>query len=392
MFKQLGYLRSLLFGLFTTALLFRVVSNAAGEKWQIVSELPTHRTGFSTAVVNGKVYLIGGTLFEHARGVLREPGPGIWRGPFGMSLVEVYDPETNTWQRLADMPTARHGTKATVVDGKIYVMAGYVGKDNQGVNLKFLKTVEMYDPQTDTWVRKQDMPTPRIEFGTGVVAGKIYAIGGRVHPRDKPGGPWRLDLVEVYDPATDTWTKRAKMSTKRTSVKAAVIDDTIYAIGGKGWPQVGNHGGPFLGTIEVYEPRINRWTKKPDMPNLRRVSSMVVIADKIYLIGGNAVQAGDAAVGEWITSIEVYEPVIERWDVIPTRPTLQLPFSVAAVNGKIYVFGGDDKDWELSPTVEVFNTGFRAVTATGKLPVRWGALKMERESHPYNLDILQDPP
>ena len=172
------------------------------------------------------------------------------------------------------------------------------------------------------------------------------------------------------------------MPTRRTNVKAAVVQDVIYAIGGAGWPQVGNHGGPFLGTIEVYEPRINRWTKKPDMPNLRRVSSMVVIDDKIYLIGGNAVQAGGAAVGERVASIEVYEPVIKRWRLIPTAPTLQLPFSVAAVNGKIYVFGGDTEDWELSPDVEVFDTGFRSIEAVGKLPGRWGALKMEPQSQP----------
>ena len=382
MFKWNGDLQVMLFKLVVVVCLLIMVGIAAANEWRVISELPTQRAGFSTAVVDGKVYLIGGTRFEHEQGVLREPGPGIWRGPFGMSLMEVYDPETNTWQRLADMPTARAEPMTAVVAGKIYVLAGYVGKDNQGVNLKFLKAVEMYDPQTDTWVRKQDMPTPRIEFGTSVVAGKIYAIGGRVHPRDKPGGSWRLALVEVYDPATDTWTKRAKMPTRRTNVKAAVIQDVIYAIGGAGWPQVGNHGGPFLGTIEVYEPRINRWTKKPDMPNLRRVSSMVVIDDKIYLIGGNAVQAGGAAVGERLASIEVYEPVIKRWRLILTAPTLQLPFSVAAVNGKIYIFGGDTEDWELSPNVEVFDTGFRAIEAVGKLPVCWGALKMELQSQP----------
>ncbi len=375
MCRILQFLQRVMIELAIVVISHLAIENAAANEWRVISQLPTQRTGFSTAVVDGKIYLIGGTLFEHEQGVRRADLPGIWRGPFGMSLVEVYDPETNTWQRLADMPTARAEPITAVVAGKIYVLAGYVGKDNRGVNLKFLKTVEMYDPQTDTWVRKQDMPTPRIEFGTGVVAGKIYAIGGRVHPRDKPGGGWRLDLVEVYDPATDTWTKRAKMPTRRSNVKAAVVQDVIYAIGGAGWPQVGNRGGPFLGTIEVYEPRINRWTKKPDMPNLRRVSSMVVIADKIYLIGGDAVQAGGAVVGEWITSIEVYDPIIERWHLIPTAPTICWPFSVAAVNGKIYVFGGDTEDWELSPDVEVFDTGFRAVTATGKLPVRWGALK-----------------
>ena len=167
MFKQLGYLRSILFGLLTTALLFMAVSNAAANEWRVISELPTERASFSTAVVDGKVYLIGGTRFEHEQGVRRADLLGIWRGPFGMSLVEVYDPETNTWQRLADMPTARAEPMTAVVAGKIYVLAGYVGKDNRGVNLKFLKAVEMYDPQTDTWVRKQDMSRRRAVTANG---------------------------------------------------------------------------------------------------------------------------------------------------------------------------------------------------------------------------------
>ena len=365
--KTLQHLRWIVIGLATVVLFHIVTENVAAAKWEVISELPTHRIGFSTAVVDGKIYLIGGTLFENRK------------GPFGMSLVEVYDPETNTWQRLGDMPTARAGAEIAVVDGKIYVMGGYAGKDNRGENFKFLKVVEMYDPQTDTWVRRQDLSILRMQFGIGVVAGKIYAIGGYLHPWDrKPGAPGRLDLAEVYDPVSDTWAKRAKMPTRRDGMRTAVIDDTLYAIGGAGWPPVGA-GGPYLGTIEAYEPRINRWTKRPDMPNLRAGFSTIVIANKIYLIGGFDVRAGGVGRGQRLASIEVYDPIIEKWWLIPTAPTLSLS-STVAVNGKIYAFGGSTEDRELSPTVEVFDTGFRAVTAKGKLPVQWGTLKAQRQN------------
>ena len=381
MFKQHSGLQLMLLKLVVGVPLFIMVGTVAAAKWEVISELPTHRESFSTAVVDGKIYLIGGTLFEHARGVLRDPGPGIWRGPFGMSLVEVYDPETNTWQRLADMPTVRAGAETAVVDGKIYVMGGYAGKDNRGENFKFLKAVEMYDTQTDTWVRKQDLRILRMQFGVGVVAGKIYAIGGLLDPKEeRPGLQGRLDLVEVYDPVSDTWAKRADMPTRRDGFATAVIDDTIYAIGGAGWPPAGNHGGPYLGTIEVYEPRTNRWRKRPDMPNLRTSFRKVVIADKIYLIGGYAVGAHGVR-GERLTSTEVYDPVKKRWRLSSTlaAPTLSA-FSMVAVNGKIYAFGGSTEDGEFSPTVEVFDTGFRAVTANGKLPSYWGALKVQRQN------------
>ena len=379
MLKILRSLQEVMVGFAVVVLSHFAIGDADANEWRVISELRTQRAAFATAVVEGKIYLIGGTLFEHARGVERpELGPGIWRGPFGMSLVEVYDPETNTWQRLTDMPTVRSGAKAAVVAGKIYVLAGDVGKDNRHVNLKTLKVVEMYDPETDTWVRKQDMSRRRMAFGIGVVAGKLYAIGGNVHVGDKkPEEPGRVDLVEVYDPATDTWSKRADMPTRRDGVKAAVIRDTIYAIGGSGWPPDGQ-GGPALTTIEVYHPKTNRWRKKPDMPNLRWVFSSVVVADKIYLIGGTDLQAGDRRPAP----VEVYEPATERWRVIAVRPTVKSPFGVAAVNGKIYVFGGKTEDRELSPIVEVFDTGARPIEARGKLPTRWGELKAEYQNQP----------
>ncbi|MXV84378.1 hypothetical protein F4X88_14955 [Candidatus Poribacteria bacterium] len=368
MLKILRSLQEVMVGCAVVMLSHFAIGDAAANEWRVISELPTPRGEFATAVVDRKIYLIGGTPLENLRGVRRENEPGIWKGPFGMTLVEVYDPQTNTWQRLTDMPTVRSGAKAAVVNGKIYVLSGRVGKDRQAVNLKVLKVVEMYDPQTDTWVRKQDMSRHRMAFGIGVIAGKIYTIGGTTDA--KPGDPWRVDLVEVYDPATDTWAKRADMPTRRRAVKAAVIRDTLYAIGGGGWPPAGA-GGPFLGTIEVYEPRINRWTKRPEMPNPRTVFFSVVIDEKIYLIGG--LRAGDSHPAP----IEVYEPATERWRLVSARSTIKSPFGVAAVNGNIYIFGGKTENRELSPIVEVFDTGFRNVEARGKLPTRWGQLKVE---------------
>ena len=365
MLKQLNYLQSMLFGLLTTALLFIVVSTAAGEKWQVISELPTQRRGFATAVVDGKIYLIGGTPLQNRR------------GPYGLSTVEVYDPKTNSWEQVADMPTPRASTETAVINGTIYVCGGYNGADNRLVNLKFLDIVEAYDPQTDTWVRKQGMSIPRKQFGVGVVAGKIYAIGGYIHPLDKkPEDPWRIDLVEVYNPATDTWVKRAKIQRKRDGFGVGVVNNHIYAIGGRGWPQVGS-GGPFLKVIEEYNPKINRWEWKNEMPNLRLSFSTVVLDDVIYLIGGFIWQG---RVPQYLATVDTYNPETEEWDNISPMPTPILPFGAAVVNGNIYVFGGTGENRENFTSVIIFGTGFRAVTANGKLPTHWGALKAEHQN------------
>ncbi|MHC4192469.1 MAG: LamG-like jellyroll fold domain-containing protein [Planctomycetota bacterium] len=86
--------------------------------------MPTGRTYFSTSVVNGKIYAIGGftTRDNH------------------LSPVEEYDPLTDTWTRKADMPTARSGLSTSAVNGKIYAIGGWVGSST------VLSTVEEYDP------------------------------------------------------------------------------------------------------------------------------------------------------------------------------------------------------------------------------------------------------
>jgi parallel beta-helix repeat protein len=70
----------------------------------------------------------------------------------------------DSWETMADMPTARSGLGVAVVNGKIYA----IGRE---VNYE-------YDPIIDTWTTKKPMSTPRYSFGIAVFQNKIYVIGG----------------------------------------------------------------------------------------------------------------------------------------------------------------------------------------------------------------------
>jgi len=137
------------------------------------------------------------------------------------------------------MPTARSSAAASVVDGKIYVIGG-IPSNLSGPSLL---TVEEYDPATDTWTRKANMPTGRKGLSTSVVNGRIYAIGGFT------GMSTTFSTVEEYDPATDTWTKKAEMPTARGFSPTSVVNGIIYSIGGTEitWPWTATS------TVEVYE-------------------------------------------------------------------------------------------------------------------------------------------
>jgi hypothetical protein len=57
-----------------------------------------------------------------------------------------------------------------------------------------LSTVQEYDPVTDAWKNKANMPTARSGLSTNAVGGKIYAIGGLANP-----AAMALSTVEEYD-------------------------------------------------------------------------------------------------------------------------------------------------------------------------------------------------
>lgn len=107
--------------------------------------------------------------------------------------VIAYDPEMGAWSRKADLPTPKGDMLSCTVNGKIYVIGGFGGKDNPDL----LKSVEEYDPATDTWLLKTRVPTPRVLFGVSVMHKEIYVIGGNV------GTPFAT--VYAYDLITDTF-------------------------------------------------------------------------------------------------------------------------------------------------------------------------------------------
>ena len=102
-----------------------------------------------------------------------------------------------TWTRKADMPTPRFGMATAVVNDKIYVVGGNA-TETARLNSRALAAVEEYDPATDTWTRKRDLPTPGgyLTLSAPGVDGRLYLIGG-----GNPGAA----RVDIYDPVPDTW-------------------------------------------------------------------------------------------------------------------------------------------------------------------------------------------
>jgi N-acetylneuraminic acid mutarotase len=289
--------------------------------WMNKADMPTPRWDLSSAVVNGKIYAIGGVSSEYGSKLL--------------SNVEEYDPATNTWTNKADMPTARWGTSqsSAVVDGRIYVIGG---GDSMAQGLQI---VEEYNPATDTWTRKADMPTPRWDLSSAVVDGKIYAIGGA------PGSYTGLNVVEQYDPTTDTWTRKADMPLGVWGLCACVVNGKIYAFGGR--PAT-----TAIPNMYEYDPANDTWRRRRDMFLATSNMSSVVLDNKIYVIGGWQISTRFP-----YTTVQLYEPETDIWIQEADVPFGRALFSADVLNSRIYTIGGTDRPHPCPATSTVYEFG-----------------------------------
>jgi len=307
-------LTSILVLLMSTAVAETLFVYAAEDSW--VPEAPMQQARkCRVAVVNEKIYAIGGN---------------------NLATNEEYDTATDTWTFKAPMPTPRDNFGIAVFQNKIYCIGGRSSSGVTNVN-------EVYDPATDTWETKTVMPTARSGIQASVVNGKIYLIGGVANSD-------ALTLNEVYDPQTDSWTTKARMPAINytflgTSDYASVVfDDKIYVIGG--WSVGGQWPvrGVTFNLTRVYDAENDSWSLGASAPAPAVYASAVATSgvfapERIYVFGV------DAGWPFWMLgtrgfTAQSYDPKSDNWTVCASAPTERVGASVAVVNDKLYVIGG----------------------------------------------------
>jgi N-acetylneuraminic acid mutarotase len=235
-----------------------------------------------------------------------------------------------------------------VLDGKIYVTGGY---PDGGMNFP-RPTVFTYDPATNTWTRKRDMPTVNDEAGrqfpagggvTGVIGGKLYVVSG-CYLKDPTYGsfsPGCNPLFLRYNRATDRWVILPPPFTQ--PIPGEINDPSIGGvIDGKFYVMAGS-----FSTIEahfaVYDPATNKWTTRTPLGRERQATASAVLGGKLYVMGGLRDSGGGLDVLD-ITA--VYDPVTDAWTRRASLPSARYGISASTVlvNGKarIEAIGGMD--------------------------------------------------
>lgn len=237
----------------------------ATDLWSFRAPMPTSRALMAAAEANGRIYAISGVTSDPEQ------------GEFITDAVEEYDPIANMWTRKAPIPTPRQLAVAAAVDGKIYVVGGAGGENNEPV-----ATVEVYDPATDSWGIVADIPTPRLAPAIGAIDGKIYVAGGAVNNVEDDENPAR-DVVEEYDPVANSWTTRASMPLGVFLPAYAVADGRLYVIGGASQ----NDPPTIIETVAEYDPKTDEWRSRQSMATPRVFAAAATLNDEILVVGGS---------------------------------------------------------------------------------------------------------
>lgn len=262
--------------------------NPETEEWQILGEMPKPKSGAGAVFLGGMLYLIGGRT-------------NFAIDKIDSDSLECYDPYTQDWTTLAPLNTPRHRLGLGTIDGVIYALGG-------SDSMIHLNSMEKYDIDKDVWTPVASMNTPRMGVGVAVLDGSLYAVGGFDSEN-------RLRTVECYCPEKNKWKYVAAMNTPRSGAGVSALNGHVYAVGGY-------NGVAQLNSVERYCPNEDKWTMITPMNEHRSALSVAVVHNKLFALGG---YNGD----RFLDSMEVYDPESGEWQIIKPMPDARSGAGVA---------------------------------------------------------------
>jgi len=297
--------------------------------WGIKSPIPHDRSHCPPASYKNKVYVFGGGGPQFA----------------SLNSVYAYDPVKNQWERKADMPTLRSGSVTALLGDRIYVMGG--GFKQANGQFKFLTTVEIYYPDTDTWESGPDLLMPHDYPAVAVLNGEIYVLGGH-HPDATKAGPKTdpgFDFCERLNPATGTWEEIAPLIQPRFALSAVVVDDAILTMGGVAFTPEGFNN---FSLVERYDAAHNRWVydARYTLPWPAAGLGACTLAGQIYIFGGYSTDNIHNRAAR-------FDPAAGTWQRIADLPAPRAAMGVATLDNTIYLVGGWADDGR-TPQADVF--------------------------------------
>jgi len=258
------------------------------------------RRAFGIAVLDGKIYAIGGS-------------PDSLEGSFN----ERYDPKTDRWTTLTAMPTERCSHAVVACQGKIYCIGGSVPYFGPVFVSQGTDVVEVYDPINDAWSTKAPLPIKTGALSACVVNNQIFVINYD-------------STMYMYNPSTDKWSNKTSIPINTKNLTVRVMNNQIFAI----------CSGETAWAMFMYNPATDTWIKKADPYVLHGIFEFIVVDNKIMICDR------PMHVDNLTLSFRIYDTMTDKWSEgqTATKLTKNAILLVGETSGvyapkKVYVFG-----------------------------------------------------
>jgi N-acetylneuraminic acid mutarotase len=316
-----------------------------------ISSSWSSRTGLKTSRAQHGAVAVNGKIYVF----------GGYNSTGILSSLEIYDPNTNTWSTGANMPSGRRGMFFTLgSNGLIYAIGGRSASNTS------TSSTYSYNPATNTWATLASVPIAVWEGAAAATSnGKIYLFGG-----DMSTSTSGSNITYIYNIATNSWSTGASMPTAVKQHSAITgKDGKIYVIGGRS-----TSGSAPTGKVQIYNPGTNTWTTGASMP-IAIVKFGAVLAEngKIYIVGGKAQYNNNA--GPFFHTVEVYTPSTNSWATGPVIPVQNCELEAVNNNGNLYAIGGTNGTYRnycfrliMAPTAP---SGLTAATYSSQINLKW---------------------
>ncbi|KGL75813.1 Kelch-like 30, partial [Tinamus guttatus] len=191
--------------------------------WKPIASMLKARTNHTSAVLNGEIYVIGGTTVD-------------------MVEVECYDPYNKGWCAVSPALKYVSNFAAAGCLGKLYLIGSCAVKYNA-------LTLQCYNPVRDLWsvITSPFIPKYLSAPRCASLHGLIYLIGDNTKK------------VYVYDPEANIWQK-----VQLLHMRMAPLGDRLFVTGGH-WKGM---DGDYRVEMEGYDCAKDRWTREGSLPCL----------------------------------------------------------------------------------------------------------------------------
>ena len=287
---------------------------------------------------------------------------------------------TISWKTAASQPFANSEAQGEVVGDKLYVFGGF---DSQKGCCTPTNRAYSYEPATDTWTPLANMPGQRPNGSSTAAAYPggvthagfahdsryVYWAGGYISDAAGTGQTFGTNEVWRYDTQANTYTKLANLPKRTSAVQAEVVGTTLHVFGGttadSRAADFNDHFTLDLGTSGA------AWQTRNDTSKLtaRHHMGSAVVGTKIYAIGGQSAHDEQLTTRADVQAFDTAAPA-QGWQSAAPLPRARghISNSTFAYGGRIFAMGGETANGAHIADVSVYDPQANSWSDSTALP------------------------